>query len=220
MAIVKAPALSLDASGNLGGINYTRWRGRAIARSSWSPTIPNTTLQVVIQGYLSTAVTNWGTILTQANRDAWNEYAARQVVVDRLGIERAPSGYNLYISRQIQSLRASGPVLFEPPGILPQVMPTDFVMQQRANPGQIRMRFTGYQTTERADRVEYGVSMPYDTEARNPTSEEWRFVGFVTGTGFKNFNGVAGKWYWGRGRMYWLDGRVTNWWTGQIQAPS
>jgi hypothetical protein len=219
MAIVKAPALSLEASGNLGGINYTRWRGRAVARSAWIPTIPNTPLQQGIQSLFQTAVVNWIGVITQTQRELWNEYAKTQTTVDRLGQVRKPSGYNLYVGRQVQAFRAGMGILFEPPvDIIEGTVRR--IIAQGAGPGNVRWRITGFVSSWRPDWRDYWIAGPYDSEARQAISSEWRFHQIWPGTTFALKIGVSDKWYWVRGRYLQDDGRTGHWIQGQVQAPT
>jgi hypothetical protein len=218
MAIVKAPALSLEASGNLGGINYTRWKGRAVARSSWTPTIPNTILQQGIQNALSQAVINWTVVLTQIQRDQWNEYAKMQTTIDRLGDVRTPLGYNLYIGRSIQAFRLGIGILLEPPTVSIDSAAARLSISLEIPVTEIRWVLENWVTTARPDRGEYWLAGPYDSEARHATSEEWRFIQYAVPPLEAEFVAVDGKWYWCRGRTAELDGRTGNWLQGHIEA--
>lgn len=218
MAIVKAPALSLEASGNLGGINYTRWRGRAVARSSWTPTIPNTTKQIAIQALLTFATVNWSTVFTEEQREGWGEYAKTQTVIDRLGDVHCPSGYNLYVSRQIQAARVGGGVLFEPPMDLEFRIPTRIGTESVL--GGTRLQWRGRDRIGGADPMiqEGWAAGPFTTEARHPTSDEWRFVEYRETPLRLRLTVVVAEWYWLRVRAATTDGRVSNWFQGQQQA--
>ena len=110
MAIVKGPCHSELASGNMGSVCYSRWRGRAVARDVWSGTVPNTSGQVEVQGYLAEAVLKWRTVLTLEQADAWRSYAEEHPVVDRLGDIRASTGFNRFrTSSLMMSSQSSRP---------------------------------------------------------------------------------------------------------------
>lgn len=216
MAIVKAPALSLEASGNLGGINYTRWRGRAVARASWSPTIPNTGLQVAIQAHLGNAVVDWRTVITEAQRQAWKAYATTQTTIDRLGNVRTPTGYNLYVGRSIQRRRQGLGILFDPP--TESIIAAGEEIRFAIGGGGTRIDwFIGfYFGSVTADKIEGWAAGPFATQARNPTSEEWRFVEYRIPPQRCRLTVTPGDWWWFRVRVPTTDGRASSWLQGQM----
>lgn len=99
MAIVINPALSLDASGNLGGICYSRWRSLQVARAAWTGTQTATALQVERQTTLISISQAWGSTLTAGQRAAWQVFAAKQTRAGRLGTKFIPTGFNEFVRR-------------------------------------------------------------------------------------------------------------------------
>jgi len=74
---VRSSVFDLELSGKLGNVvagrarNNIRWiRGRVI------PANPQTSFQSVVRNGMSSAATIWNATLTQAQRDAWDAYAA------------------------------------------------------------------------------------------------------------------------------------------------
>lgn len=216
MAIVKAPALSLEASGNLGGINYTRWRGRAVARSSWIPTIPNTGLQVAIQQFLSIAVTDWRTVITADQRQAWNEYAKTQTTIDRLGNVRIPTGYNLYVGRSIQRQRQGLGGLFDPPTDNQQEMGSEIRFAIAGAGNRIDWFIALYFDQVNPSTIEGWAAGPFTSQARTPQSEEWRFVEYRSPPQRCRLTVTPGDWWWFRVRVPTADGRHSSWLQGQF----
>jgi len=102
VAIVIAPAMSQQASGNVGSINYTRWRGINVARTTYVYSDPNTEKQQLQRGKLEYLARAWGVLLNAANRETWRESAVDQVFKNRLGGEYRPSGYQLFMKWNLQ----------------------------------------------------------------------------------------------------------------------
>ena len=189
-----------------------------MARAAWIPTIPNTPLQVVIQSHLSTAVINWRTVLTEENRQAWNEYALTQRTIDRLGETRIPNGYNLYIGRQIQSLRISGPLLPMPPDDNELNAGDEITIVVDTGGIRITWRITGWFAGVAGPKIEGWAAGPYSSQARNPTSDEWRFVEYRVPPQRCRLIVSLGEWWWLRIRAPLLNGRVSSWLQGQALA--
>lgn len=88
MAVVKAPLLSLGASGKLAGtIVFGTWKGRKVAREYVIPANPQTAAQVTQRGYFTDCVAQWRNYFTGATmRQAWNRSATAE--------GRVESGFN------------------------------------------------------------------------------------------------------------------------------
>lgn len=115
MAIVKCPALSFDASGTVGCINYTRYRGRNIARTTYSYIDPNTTPQQTSRALVTTVSQYWGGTCTFTQRQTWVDRARSVIVTDRLGTKYNPSGYQLFLKWNLQLLQAGGAIMASAP---------------------------------------------------------------------------------------------------------
>lgn len=113
MAKLKAPLLSLGASGKLGGaLVFFNWKGIDVVREYVVPTNPNTTLQQTQRGYLTTLVAAIHTaqakalyMLVEADQVAYANLAnAKGRVMTwfnmacKLGLDalRLADGYNIY----------------------------------------------------------------------------------------------------------------------------
>lgn len=77
MAKLKAPLLSLGASGNLGNaLVYFNWKGLDVVREYVVPANPKSTAQIAQRGYLTSAIAAWHTnAYTDPDRIGWNRYA-------------------------------------------------------------------------------------------------------------------------------------------------
>lgn len=71
MAVIRAPLLSLDASGNVGrAITFSHWKGRNVLRKRVIPANPKSGLQVGVRAGLRVSATKYKT-LTATNKANW-----------------------------------------------------------------------------------------------------------------------------------------------------
>jgi len=221
MAIVKGPALSIEASGNLGAICYAKWRNLQIARAVWTGTVPNTTKQVAQQGLLTTASQAWGGVLKVEERQTWHELAKSIVWRDRLGSPYVPSGYQLFMKWNIRrlvmglSLMAKAPAWEEFPYVKflsQEISATDPYIAMRLSIA-VTVSHSGYGT-------EYYKAGPFDSGGRHPIEGEWLFMNRrVPPAAYVDLDVLNGKWYWYRGRSIGKFGGVGNWFEEQSYVP-
>jgi hypothetical protein len=75
MAIVKAPLMSLDASGSIGGaIAFSKWKGRNYVRKVVKPANPNSPAQLSIRAMLRYTTQLW-TTLNGGDQASWIDLA-------------------------------------------------------------------------------------------------------------------------------------------------
>lgn len=80
MVKVSGPALSMEASGSLGGVMvYSKWKGRAYVRSLVIPSNPRSGGQVGMRSMFSFLAKAWAT-LTAGNQATWEDRADQLVV--------------------------------------------------------------------------------------------------------------------------------------------
>lgn len=96
MAKLKAPLLSLGASGKIAGtLVFFVWKGLKVAREYVIPANPKTAAQVTQRGYFADAVLSWRTYFTDTDmRQAWNRAATAE--------GRAESGFNNAMRGMVQ----------------------------------------------------------------------------------------------------------------------
>lgn len=222
MAIVKGPALSIQASGNLGPICFSRWRGLAIARDVWTGTVPNTTKQVIQQGYLTTAAQAWGGTLTAAERQTWNDRAETILWRDRMGDQYIPTGYQLFMKWNVRRLVMTLTIMKDAPMLQEWV----YVYKLFATPypGEPAVRMwlrPGDTGLVQSYGIEYWKAGPYDSGGRNPIEGEWRFLVLkVPPAYYKDSDVIVDKFYWYRARAVAEFGDVQNWFYKQIDLTS
>lgn len=82
--------------GSVGGITYTQNSyATIVARNRTTPTNPNTARQIVVRGYLSTAVNAWQARST-IDRQSWHDYAQQTPWTNALGEDIRLSAFNMY----------------------------------------------------------------------------------------------------------------------------
>jgi len=91
MAKLKAPLMSLGASGKLAGtLVFSTWKGLKTAREYVTPSNPQTAAQTTQRGLFTDAVSAWRNYYTDADmRTAWNRAATAE--------GRAESGFNNFM---------------------------------------------------------------------------------------------------------------------------
>lgn len=181
MAVVKAPALSIDASGNVGGICYSKWRGMNIARGTWKGTVPNTTKQQIIQGYMTTVSQAWSITLSQAERDVWNLVASSLIRKSRGMVEYVPKGYQYFVELNIQRQRHAQPILHLPPSYQMIEAVEGFTVGWDGLFLAVRTEWTIMHGAPADEFYEVWRAGPYSGGGRNPIGGEWRFQAWIQG---------------------------------------
>lgn len=92
------------ASGSIGGTTFSRNRFGMYQRAKGTPVNPNTSRQNVVRADFANAVQSW-TLLTEAQRQGWVEYAQNTPTTDALGQSITLTGQQMYV-RQF-TLRSS-----------------------------------------------------------------------------------------------------------------
>jgi len=222
MAIVTAPALSLRASGDLGSINYTRWRGSAVARSKYTPVQPNTSAQQVIQTNLSTVTNAWGSTLTEEQREMWRLAARDHKLINRLGEEYQPTGY-LFFCKVNMLILALGKSSLTEPYKAHKPLPIKSISTSSSSTGYIRCNcvLLDYSLQDSTRGIQYFVAGPYDSGGRRPIDGEYRQVGVRWGGDaywFGSSGYISGKYYWFKCRGVNQYGEHANFHVAQIQC--
>ena len=96
MALIRLPE-GTQKSGGQGGIVYAHNKGGPYTRARSIPTNPNTSRQIAVRTAVRNLAISWETTLTQAQRDAWDVYAANVSWTNRLGMSINLTGLNHYI---------------------------------------------------------------------------------------------------------------------------
>jgi len=132
MVKVAGPAMSLDASGSLGGaIVFSSWKGRKYARTLVVPKNPKTTLQVGIRSMMKGLTQPWKAFTTQ--KATWALAAAADSI----------SPFNVYVRNNMREYRSD----LYPSQIFtaPRISTPDVIASITATPGtrHIVLEITG-----------------------------------------------------------------------------
>lgn len=106
MALFKSHLVT-QASGSVGGTTYAHTRSGLYMRARSIPVNPNTGFQLQVRAALTSLVTRWTTVLTAAQRAAWNLYAENVPVTNALGDPINLSGQNWYVAANTPRLQSA-----------------------------------------------------------------------------------------------------------------
>lgn len=127
MALIRLGPIVADIRGSISGVVYSRNRGGAYVRSRITPLNPQSPRQVAVRAALADFAQRWSNVLTQAQRDSWDLYAANVPLNNSLGEPRNITGLNMYIRSNSllldteATLVDDGPVIFT---LGPTIVPT------------------------------------------------------------------------------------------------
>lgn len=97
MALIKLGGMIAEVRGSIGGTVFARNRGGAYARNRSIPINPASPAQIGVRAELGNLSNRWSTVLTQAQRDAWDLYADNVPLPNSLGELRNVTGLNMYV---------------------------------------------------------------------------------------------------------------------------
>jgi len=119
--VASGPHGSGNASGSIGADTYSHNRFGQYVRNRTKPVNPNTARQIAVRSALAQLTDRWAQILTDAQRTAWNLYAAGVVMKNALGEDILLTGFNHYLRSNVIAIQAGmtvvddGPTVFELP---------------------------------------------------------------------------------------------------------
>jgi len=219
LAKVVGPALSLRASGNLGAINYTEWRGTAIARELNPCVQPNNPKQEAVQDKLASVQTAWGMTLSSSDRALWDELARTMSWSDRMSVRWTPAGYHLFLKTNCQALALGGVIQVTPPTSFPWTIPARFDCTYVSSVPKIAVRMDQFPVGEEPDLIQVFRAGPFDTGGRRAIKSDYRQKALQPSPYiYADTAIVALKWYWYRVRWGYKIGIVGNYFDLQAQA--
>lgn len=117
MALIRF-AEGQQRSGSIGATVYSHNRSGAYIRARSVPVNPATDRQIAARNRMDYLVDAWKTTLTQAQRDAWEQYAAGTPWLNKLGDSIYLTGLNMYVRTNTLVLQAGGTDIDTAPGVL------------------------------------------------------------------------------------------------------
>lgn len=118
MALIN-PSMLGEVRGSIGGATFSRNRSGAYIRKRATPINPNTERQADARNRMTDLSIRWTLTLTQAQRDAWDEYAANVPSSNKLGDAINLTGQNWYVASNALRLQAglarvdAAPIVFQ-----------------------------------------------------------------------------------------------------------
>ncbi len=112
---MKILAILATMRGSVGAITASHNRGGDYFRRRNSPTNPNSTRQQTMRTLLGSLAGLWTTILTPAQREAWNVWAGQQSRTDSLGNSINLTGLNGYMLTNTHLVDAGDTRIDDPP---------------------------------------------------------------------------------------------------------
>lgn len=144
MAKVLNPLHSDRALGSVGTLTYTESRQGATVRQKVNPAQPRSTEQLSIRAILAQASRAWGA-LTDANRTAWDNYAASRTEPDAFGNQVSLSGQNWFVRLTCRLLNQSKAQVDTPPTASAPASPASFAAT--GGSGQVSLTWTAFAGT-------------------------------------------------------------------------
>lgn len=136
--------LGADFSGSIGSTTASRNRFGPYLRTKAIPVNPNTVRQQTVRAEFATMVNLWSNTLTQAQRDAWELWAANTTILGKDGSPINITGQNAYvrfnvIRRQIGGARVdAAPLAFNNGNPV-----TDFIAIDGVESGELQTNLAG-----------------------------------------------------------------------------
>lgn len=97
MALVQYGGGVLDARGSIGGQVHSRNRFGNYIRARTTPVNPQSSRQNKVRASVGSLAQRWSNVLTQAQRNAWEVYAAAITRTNKLGAQILLTGFNHFI---------------------------------------------------------------------------------------------------------------------------
>jgi len=129
MAKVQFGNIVADARNAVGGVVYSRNTWGAYIRQKVSPVQPRSPRQVEMRANLTELSKRWGTVLTEAQREAWRQFGAAFPIVDVFGNTVSLTGIAAY--QRVNRVRAllGLPPLDDPPANMDVTAPESAELQ-------------------------------------------------------------------------------------------
>lgn len=114
MAKVVGPLHSSEARGSVGSLCYVTWRGISVVKTRSGPTTQYSDAQVAIRTKAALATASWQS-LTDAQRDAWHDYALNHLDIDWTGNPQRLTAYNWYVRANVRAQLCGAAIRTDPP---------------------------------------------------------------------------------------------------------
>lgn len=207
--------------GSVGGLTFTNWRGLSVMKRKPIPVRRMRTTQPRIRSILGYLARAYGD-LSDAQREAWRDYAANHPRVDSLGTTYQMTAEQVFISLNHQRMRLWTALTYQgdPPVEDPPASVNALVAVHGANPGEIDLTWNHNGVPEASDKNEVWISRPYLSAGRVEVHEQYHWyvstAGNISMTTLVSL--IPDAWYWIRIRYVDEYGVVTAWALSHSQA--
>jgi hypothetical protein len=175
------------------------------------------TLQIQYENNLSAVSNAWGYTLTAAQRLQWINCAKDQVKVDRLGQTRAPSGFELFVARNMIRLTGAYPITLTPLGAPKACLFTGLTAQWVGASGYVLVLLSFSGSAASPDFEQFWRAGPFKSPARQPQKPDYRFLMYKKPpASWHDYGVVSGNYYWYRARGCDISGVTYKWFEVQV----
>ena len=171
-----------QASGSLAGVTYSHNRGGQYTRARAIPVDPGSPYQVEVRNYVSALTSAWGSLLTQAQRTAWDTYAELVPLLDSLGDPRNAGGIAHYVRSNVPRLQAGLSQQDDAPTIYDLGEYTAPTIESATAPDQVSV---GFNPSDAWANETGSAMLLYGSRGQNPSINffkgPYRFAGPIAG---------------------------------------
>lgn len=221
MALIKFGGGIAEMRGSIAGTVFSRNKAGAYARNRVTPVNPQSDLQTSVRSTMAALAVVWNSTLSDANRAAWEVYAASVAMTNRLGETMYLSGYNHFIRSAMTLVTTGSEYVLQGPAelSLPETDPTLTIDLQTDQ----TLDFTYDDTMDWCDEDGGGLVIyagQPQLATRNFFDGPWRYAVRVLGNSITPptspsegislpWSAQAGQKMWFYARIHRADGRIT-----------
>lgn len=181
MAIVTYGPIVSDARKKLAGVVFTKGHSGALVRKKVSPIQPRSQYQTGVRANFTANSKNWSSVLTAAQRTAWNALAATVTRKNKLGQSHTLTGLQLYqeLNRNLATIGVSP--ISTPPSSLPAEAPGTLTLAYTPpTPGPEALTLTPSVYPDSAADAAVYATAPISV-GKTFVGARYRFIGFFPG---------------------------------------
>jgi hypothetical protein len=222
MAKVVNPFMSGQAKGSVGSMTATMWKGTAVMHQKQNPARRLRPVQTNNRAKLGYLARVWGQSLSDGEREQWRDWAASHPQPNGFGGTFIMSGQQAFIQLNHRAMRVFTPATFikSPPIANLHIGMGTLTLSTPAVDGKITIAWTLMGTGLAADRCEISIAGPFASPGRMEVVGKFHYLYGAAGNAvtFDYTLALPGAWYFARVRYVQLDGQVSAWLQGQVQA--
>lgn len=110
-------AIFSEASGSIAGMTFSHNKGGMYVRTRATPINPASPAQQAVRDSVKVLTQNWLNVLTDAERESWETYAANVPVLNKLGASIKLTGMQMYLRNSAEMLRSGTAPVTQAPAI-------------------------------------------------------------------------------------------------------